>query len=356
MLRGLGQLIYTSFPGVGLKKLFSDQVPKATQEAFLNQIVYKNWNSYKPPDCGEQAVYLYQPNLKSCIFGWLYSDSVDEHGRNIPYFLGYLLEEKLNTDYLEKILTCLERGPASFWEYDNNPDQSPGLINIEDIQTYQPVRKGLLLPPNLSSHSYTELNEKKELDFFVFSDRNISETFISDITSIDKSKEDLERSNGEEVDIRDHKQSIASASNSIRSTLQELMNKPLEIQSAFLISSEGQLITPAINMDEDSALIIAGRMIYLAQSTNTELEWETIEKIFIQGKEGYIILAYCTSDVFLLIQAGKTLMGLLDGEVNRTIQRIRGMLPLTKSSADTSIEPLNVQELAALNGTIPSVE
>ena len=73
------------------------------------------------------------------------------------------------------------------------------------------------------------------LDFFVFSDRNISETFISDITSIDKSKEDLERSNGKEVDIRDHKKSIASASNSIRSTLQELMNKPLEIQSAFLI-------------------------------------------------------------------------------------------------------------------------
>ncbi len=45
----LGQLVYTSFPGVGFKALVSAQVPPQIQQAFIEQVVYQYWDSYNPP-------------------------------------------------------------------------------------------------------------------------------------------------------------------------------------------------------------------------------------------------------------------------------------------------------------------
>jgi predicted regulator of Ras-like GTPase activity (Roadblock/LC7/MglB family) len=351
MLAGLGQLIYTSFPGTGLTKLFSDQVPPEIQDIFLHQIVYENWNSYKPPSSSDQAIYLHQPNLESCIFGWLYSDGVDEHNRHIPYFIGYFLAQPLTLEYLQQILTCLQKGPVTYWDHNSSSDQSPDLINIEDIDTYEPVRKGLLIPPKILSDSYTFLGEKNPLNFFVFAEKNIPDrTLISNDNYNQSSSKDIESPYLKEVD------DIVNTADEINRILQDFINKPLEVQCAFLVSLEGQLLTPAVNMDENSALIVAGTMIYLAQSTSEELQWETIDKISIQGKEGYVILASCTPNVFLLIQAGKGLIGLLDGEINRIIQKIQAIFLRGESNIDPFIKDPNIQESSVSKSDVDSMK
>jgi predicted regulator of Ras-like GTPase activity (Roadblock/LC7/MglB family) len=351
MLAGLGQLIYTSFPGTGLTKLFSDQVPSEIQDIFLHQIVYENWNSYKPPSSSDQAIYLHQPNLNSCIFGWLYSDGVDEHDRHIPYFIGYFLAQPLTSEYLQQVLTCLQKGPITFWDHNNNSEQSLDLINIEDIDAYEPARKGLLLSSEILSHSYTSLEEKKPLNFFMFAEKDIPEnSLILTSNNNQPSLEDTENPYLEEID------SIVNTTDEINRILQDFINKPLEVQCAFLISSEGQLLTPPVNMDENSALIVAGTMIYLAKSTSEELQWETIDKISIQGKEGYVILASCTPNVFLLIHAGKGLIGLLDGEINRIIQKIQAIFLHHKPNIDSLTKSQVTKELPELKSDVNSMK
>ena len=59
----IDQLIYTSFPEVGLSTLASIHVSPEIQEAFIQQVVYQYWDSYKPPRSGYRAAYLVVPNM-----------------------------------------------------------------------------------------------------------------------------------------------------------------------------------------------------------------------------------------------------------------------------------------------------
>ncbi|MGB7417334.1 MAG: hypothetical protein WA902_24270, partial [Thermosynechococcaceae cyanobacterium] len=111
MLMELGQLVYTSFPGMGFKTLASDRIPQLIQNFFLKEIVLQHWDSYDVNfDC-QRAIYIHQPTLESCLFGWLYCTELDEYGRSIPYFIGYYLPESLNATTLSRILACLQKGP-----------------------------------------------------------------------------------------------------------------------------------------------------------------------------------------------------------------------------------------------------
>ncbi|NJK51209.1 hypothetical protein HC931_26690 [Candidatus Gracilibacteria bacterium] len=110
----VGQIIYTSFPGVGFKSLVSQQVSSDIQHAFVQQIVYQHWDTYNPPRTGYRAIYLHQFSSDRTLFGWFYNEGTDDLGRaNIPYCIGYYLSGLLSTVKLENILTCLGIGPVS---------------------------------------------------------------------------------------------------------------------------------------------------------------------------------------------------------------------------------------------------
>lgn len=356
MLTELGQLIYTSFPGVGLKRICSNQIPLAIQEAFLHKVVYQNWNSYKPPVSGEKAVYLHQPNIESCIFGWLYSDSIDEHDRHIPYFLGYYLEKPLDTDDLQQILTCIQRGPIGFWNYSSDPGQYPELISIDDVNTYEVAREGMPLSSDFCEKVRADMGQGKTLNFFISSEQVSSQLLAISDEYLEREVERENKQDPGELELSTDENSVIGATDLVEPILQELIQKPLEIQSAFLVSAEGQLLTPAMNIDEDSALIIAGTMLYLAKSTGAELQWEKIEKICVQGTEGYMILASCTPNCFLLIQANKVLMGLLDGEVNRVMKKIKGILSTHQFDTPSSKDELNIKALPQASSNANSIE
>ena len=94
----LGQLIYTSLTEVGLKTLASVDVPTKIQQAFMQQVVYQHWNSYKPPMPGHCAVYIHQVTLEHTLFGWLYNDGLDDLDRShIPYVICYFLADQLHS-------------------------------------------------------------------------------------------------------------------------------------------------------------------------------------------------------------------------------------------------------------------
>lgn len=323
MLKALGQMVYTSFPGMGFRHLASAQVPEDIQDVFINQIVFKHWNSYQPNLTCKTAAYLHQPTPESCVFGWLYCDEVDEYGRYIPYFLGYYLAEPLNDETLLQILNCLQKGPLLFWDRHAPITQPLRTINLDHTHGYQSARQGCQLPSDAYRKSCESLNQNERLDCLFFSEeqplnpvQESSSSSLDNVTQLTPNALTLEH---DQLSILNHTDAISD-------TLQTLIENSLGIQSAFLVSSEGQPLTPPVGMDADSAMIMSGTMLYLAHRTNEELQWQDINKICIQGKEGYIILAQCTAEAFLLIQASKTLMGLLDGEINRTVHQLQQIL------------------------------
>lgn len=131
----------------------------------------------------------------------------------------------------------------------------------------------------------------------------------------------------------------------VRKILQELIQKPLNIQCIFLISSQGQPITVPMGAGRHDAASMARIMPYLTQSTSVELQWTDVNKVCIQGKNGYVLLARCTPGASLLVQAGRTLLGLLDGEINRAAQRLQTILLDGWFVDDSVSEVLNTNAL-----------
>jgi len=163
----LGQLIYTSFPGVGFKLLASPQVPVAAQQAFLQKLVHSHWDAYNPPGLEYRAAYVYQPTSKECLFGWLYNSGLDDFGRShVPYFLCYHLAEGLNPSHLEAIFACLHKGPVALIDRQQCPS-SLESIAAPNLWNYQPARIGVMIPAGLRDRSDWELKQGKLLDLFI---------------------------------------------------------------------------------------------------------------------------------------------------------------------------------------------
>ncbi len=168
----IGQLVYTSFPGVGLSTLASDQVPPEIQQAFVQKIVYRHWDSYNPPRSGYRAAYLYQVTPEHSLFGWLYNDGRDDFGRSqIPYFHCYYYSGRLHADLLEDIFTCLYRGPIALIDR-----QLPSVLKtivVSDVGSYRTVDMGVAISLSIRDRSHVALEQRRLLDLFIAVDGEI---------------------------------------------------------------------------------------------------------------------------------------------------------------------------------------
>lgn len=163
----LGQLIYTSFPGVGLRALASAQVPIEIEQSFIQQVVYQHWDSYNPPNSGYRATYLHQVTPEHTLFGWLYNDEVDDLGRShVPYFVCYYLAELLQAVQLENIFNCLQRGPVALIDRQSLPDALETIV-VPDLSSYQPARIGVAIPSSVRDRSHIALQQRRLLGLFV---------------------------------------------------------------------------------------------------------------------------------------------------------------------------------------------
>jgi predicted regulator of Ras-like GTPase activity (Roadblock/LC7/MglB family) len=102
--------------------------------------------------------------------------------------------------------------------------------------------------------------------------------------------------------------------------LRELASQSLAIEGAILVSSEGQPITTAMGIQSNSAIIMAGTMLRLAEQVCEEFKWQEIEQVSIRAPEGYLTLIRCNEDVFLLVKTAKVPWGGLDRGIHRTIK------------------------------------
>ncbi|MGH7999015.1 MAG: roadblock/LC7 domain-containing protein [Brasilonema sp.] len=124
--------------------------------------------------------------------------------------------------------------------------------------------------------------------------------------------------------------------------LKKFASNMIGFQGIALVNSGGKPIT-TIGMDDNAALIMAGTMIYLANRTRKEVQWEGIEQIEVKGTDGYVILTTCSPDIFLLVIANKVPEGMLLVEINRTVDKLKAVLK-DEDSDSTGSNQTKLQE------------
>lgn len=170
----IGQIVYTSLARMGFRSLASSQVPRKIQQAFMQQVAAKYWDTYNPPQSGYRAIYLHQLTREHTLFGWLYNDSTDDISRShVPYFICYYLAEPLRDFHLENIFTCLQKGPLELIErqnlsasLENIVIQTPWTFN-NDFWNYEPARPGVEIPSVVRERSHLGLKQGELLDIFL---------------------------------------------------------------------------------------------------------------------------------------------------------------------------------------------
>lgn len=320
----VGQIIYTSLPSVGFKSLTSEQVPPEVEQAFRHDVVHQYWDAYNPPGIGYRAAYLYQISPQQTLFGWLYNDGSDDLGRShTPYFLSYYTGESLSGEWLPKLLTCLEVGPLALIERQHLPTALE-MLAIPDSCGYQPARPGVKIPSHLQQQSQKHWEAEKLLQLFVPS-KSASREGLTDTPPALPLFEPLPQP-PPPIFLVGKAVEQPSQAKTVSEILAELKKKPIGIQAVALISGEGKLLFSPLGMEESRVEILAGLLLYFGHNLQDELQWSAVDNITIRAGEGHLILTRCKGSTFLLVMAGKSLIGLLEGEINRTVKQLQPLV------------------------------
>jgi predicted regulator of Ras-like GTPase activity (Roadblock/LC7/MglB family) len=336
------QLIYSSFYERGFTLLTSSDIPSVVQQSFTQKFVQTFWDPYLPPTSDYRAAYLFQLPLETpgTLFGWLYHDGYDEIGRSdIPYFIAYYLSGLLQPNQLSAIFTCLEQGPISWIDRCNAlSDSTLETLTIENVRKSKAVRQGVAIPNAIRVQSYEAMRSQVLIEYFFTSIPEQPSTVSSPSHSQNpllehKLQESSEHRGGGMIVSTKLNTSIHITK--LENILEELISKPIGIHGAVLVSANGLALTRPMGIDENISGMLSGTMIYLAQNTQTLLNWQEVELISIRASEGYVILSRCNIDAYLLIQSGKMPVGLLEGEINQAVAKLRSALNHTAD--DSSI-------------------
>jgi len=341
----VGQLIYTNLPKSGFKLLVSQHIPLEIQDKFIQEIVHQMWDAYNPPPPNYQAVFLQQFSHKRTLFGWLYNDGHDDLGRaHIPYFLGYYLTGQLDDDRLQQILGCLATGPIYFLERERLSESLEPVI-LPAAEQYHSSRPGLVIPKHLQEQLFNkqkkqqlielqflprptpfETEEITVVDYAEISPITDQNTTISSYTSETELNESQITSSLTVISesTLDNRSSAPDLS-AVERIFEEVINEFIGIEGAVLISAEGNLLTQAIGIEENIALLLTGKMINFIGIAKTELAWTTFDSISIHSPEGHLVLSQCFHDLFLLIKTEKMLTGLLEVEIKRIVKKIQAI-------------------------------
>ncbi|AOC50884.1 hypothetical protein NIES3806_37980 [Microcystis aeruginosa NIES-3806] len=308
------QLIYRSFSQLGFKYIASANVPPGIQQVFYQHIVSQLWDTYNPPHRNFKGVYIYQIDSHNTLFGWLINDGKDEFGPgDIPYFHCYYLRELLDSKKLVKILACLEAGPLKRLGRDEAKISLDPVILADNYQA-NAFELGIKLSKDIRLFSHRQLREEKPLQWFISLEETKERPHPTD-NNYDNSKDTFLREPNYQAEIA--------------KIMEELAEKPIAIEGIMLVSPQGQPLTDSIGMPHNSALILAGTMIYLANNTKEELSWSDVEQIAIRSPQGHLILTPCSDQAFLLVKTGKTITGLLEGEIQKTRSKLAKILAIS---------------------------
>jgi hypothetical protein len=115
----------------------------------------------------------------------------------------------------------------------------------------------------------------------------------------------------------------------INTLLQDFVSNTANVQGAALVTPDGLPLATTLppDMDDERVSAMSAAMLSLGERISAELERGTIERIFIEGHQGYGILTSCGEDaVFLVLAHRAAKQGILMLEIRRTVSELKLLL------------------------------
>ncbi len=111
--------------------------------------------------------------------------------------------------------------------------------------------------------------------------------------------------------------------------LQEFASTTNEVQGAALVTPDGLPLATTLpaRMDEERVSAMSASILSLGERIGKELARGQVERIFVEGEDGYGILTSCTEDaLFLVLASHQAKQGVLMLEIKRIVEELRSVL------------------------------
>lgn len=112
----------------------------------------------------------------------------------------------------------------------------------------------------------------------------------------------------------------------LSSILQNFVTSTHDIQGAALVTPDGLPLASTLpaGMDEERVAAMSAAMLSLAERIGMELSRGPIDRIYVEGDQGYGILSSCGEDaVFLVLASQSAKQGLLMLEIKRALAELK---------------------------------
>jgi uncharacterized protein len=119
------------------------------------------------------------------------------------------------------------------------------------------------------------------------------------------------------------------SANRIGGILHNFVSSTAEVQGAALVSPDGLPLASSLPsaMDEERTSAMSAAMLSLGERIGKELARGNVEKVMVEGADGYGILTGCGNDAVLLVLASQSAkQGLLMLDIKRTVTDIKAIL------------------------------
>ncbi len=112
----------------------------------------------------------------------------------------------------------------------------------------------------------------------------------------------------------------------LSSILHNFVTSTNDIQGAALVTPDGLPLASTLpgGMDEERVAAMSAAMLSLAERIGMELSRGQIDRIYVEGDQGYGILTSCGEDaVFLVLASQAAKQGLLLLEIKRALSELK---------------------------------
>jgi uncharacterized protein len=117
--------------------------------------------------------------------------------------------------------------------------------------------------------------------------------------------------------------------NKIGAILQDFVSSTPDIQGAALVSPDGLPLASTLpsGMDEERTSAMSAAMLSLGERIGKELARGSVDRILVEGDNGYGILMGCGEDAVLLVLASQgAKQGMLMLDIKQTVKDIKAAL------------------------------
>ncbi|MFB8789169.1 MAG: roadblock/LC7 domain-containing protein [Potamolinea sp.] len=122
---------------------------------------------------------------------------------------------------------------------------------------------------------------------------------------------------------------MAINSQKLSNILQNFVTSTADVQGAAMVTPDGLPLASSLpgGMDDERVSAMSAAMLSLGDRIGKELVRGEIDRIYVEGQEGFSILTSCGQDaVFLVLAAKSAKQGMLMLEIKRAIAELKPAL------------------------------